>query len=92
MRPDLPNSGINNGIKKLTMVRVGLRLDVFASPLAGSGIVRQSQPTRLRRDLRKLLDDVEERSFVSPRKLPTIGDRARKDLLGSPVMRCSRVC
>jgi len=73
------------------MIRAGLRLDVLARPSSRSRIIRKRQSPSLRRNLRQLLNDVEERSLIPPRKLPAIRHRTRKNLFRRPVMRSRRI-
>jgi hypothetical protein len=89
--PHLADRSIDDSVEQLSVVGTGLRLDVLPRTFARLGVIRQRQPTSLRRDLRQLLNDVEERGLILSRKLPAVRDRTRKNLLRGPVMRSGGV-
>lgn len=60
---------------------MGSGLDVFARSLPGCSSIGQRKPAGLSRDLSKLLDDIEERSFILACELPAIRHCTGKDLL-----------
>src|SRR5215475_12655242 len=80
------DGGVDNGVEELAVIGVGLRLDVFAGPPAGLGVVGESKAASLSGDFGELLDDVEEGGFIPACELPAIRDRAGQDLLGGPVV------
>jgi hypothetical protein len=83
--------GVNDGVEELAVIAARFGLDVFAGTLTGCGVVGKSETASLSRDLRELLDDVEEGSFIAAGELPAVGNGTSEDLLGRPVVRSSGV-